>query len=181
VAVELDGEPWRTLPLEAVVRAGLSVGLTLDRARARTLCRELRRTGALSTATRALARMDRSAASLAAHLEARGVARSEREEALGVLERAGYVDDARFAALRAAQLAARGWGDAAIRFDLERRGVANGPVEAAVAALEPEERRAAAVVARRGATPAAARRLAARGFGEEAIEAALASVGSEPF
>src|SRR5436189_1674 len=35
VAVDLDGGPWRTLPAEPVVRAGLAVGLELDRERAR--------------------------------------------------------------------------------------------------------------------------------------------------
>jgi regulatory protein len=162
------------------VRAGLAVGVALDRPRARTLRRELRRAGALTAATRALARRERSAASLSAHLESRGVAPGERAEALGALERAGYVDDGRFAALRAAQLAARGYGDAAIRFDLERQGVARAPAEAALAALDPEERRAAAVVASRGATPSTARRLAARGFEEDTIESALGSAGAEP-
>jgi regulatory protein len=180
VQIELDGEPWRVLPLEPVVRAGLAVGVALDRTRARALRRELRRAGALTTATRALARRERSAASLSAHLESRGVAPRERAEALGVLERAGYVDDGRFAALRAAHLAARGYGDAAIRFDLERHGVAREPADAALATLDPEERRAAAVVARRGATLSTARRLAARGFGEDAIEAALGAAGPDP-
>jgi regulatory protein len=177
VRVELDGAPWRTLPLEPVVRAGLAVGLEIDRARARALRRELRRVGALTTATRALVRRERSAASLSAHLEARGVTPRERAEALDVLERAGYVDDARFAALRAATLAARGYGDRAIRFDLERQGVAAGEAEAALAALEPEADRAAALLARRGVSPTALRRLAARGFGENAIESALAAAG----
>jgi hypothetical protein len=31
VAVELDGRPWRVLPADAVVRAGLAVGRRLDR------------------------------------------------------------------------------------------------------------------------------------------------------
>ncbi|HVM69489.1 MAG TPA: hypothetical protein VM204_06605, partial [Gaiellaceae bacterium] len=54
VAVDLDGEPWRTLPLEAVVRAGLAAGRPLERAQARTLARELRRLDALRVATGAL-------------------------------------------------------------------------------------------------------------------------------
>src|SRR6266511_748438 len=43
VRVELDGQAWRVLPLEPVVRAGLAEGVELDRARLRTLARELRR------------------------------------------------------------------------------------------------------------------------------------------
>jgi hypothetical protein len=43
VEIHLDGEPWRLVPADAVVRAGLAVGRTLDRATARDLGRELRR------------------------------------------------------------------------------------------------------------------------------------------
>ena len=52
VAVELDGAYWRTLPLDAVLRAGLAVGTELDRPRARTVRRELRRAAALAAAAR---------------------------------------------------------------------------------------------------------------------------------
>ena len=45
----------------------------------------------------------------------------------------GYVDDGRFAADRAAALAGRGQGDAAIRFDLQGRGVDPEAIEAALA------------------------------------------------
>ena len=47
VEVELDGAPWRVVPAEAVVRAGLAPGRPLDRASARALGRELRRLQAL--------------------------------------------------------------------------------------------------------------------------------------
>ena len=62
-----------------------------------------------------------------------------RSDALDELERLGYLDDERTASLRAARLAERGYGDAYIRADLERRGLAS---EAALAALEPEAERA---------------------------------------
>ena len=48
IRVELDGVPWRLLPEEAVVRAGLSVGLELDRSRLVTLARERRRARSLA-------------------------------------------------------------------------------------------------------------------------------------
>jgi SOS response regulatory protein OraA/RecX len=174
VRIELDGEPWRTLPLEPVVRAGLAVGIELDRPRARTLGRELRRAGALRAAKRALARRDRSEAALAAHLAASGVAPTERRETVAALGRAGYVDDARFASSRAQTLAERGYGDTAIAFDLERQGVDLPVATEALAALEPEDRRAAVIVAREGATPRVARRLAARGFAAETLESVFA-------
>ena len=52
----LDGESWRTLPAEVVLRAGLDVGVELDRERARRLRRELKRHDAMSSAARALPR-----------------------------------------------------------------------------------------------------------------------------
>ena len=174
VAVELDGARWRTLPLEAVVRAGLASGSTLDRPRARVLARELRRLRALELATRALRARDRSALELESRLEARGIAPAERGRALETLSSAGLVDDTRFAAARARALAERGSGDALIRDDLERRGVAAEAIAAAVDALPPEAARAAAIVARRGSVPGTVRFLAARGFDEDAIEGAVA-------
>jgi regulatory protein len=173
VRVELDGAPWRTLPTAAVVAAGLAVGTALDRPRARTLRRELRKTAALAVGTAALARREHSAAELAAKLERRGIVRRDREQVLGALERAGYVDDARFAATRANSLAARGYGDDAIRVDLKRHRIPAAALEAALAALPGEDERAAELVRVLGRTPRAARRLVARGFAHDAIDAAL--------
>ena len=170
VDVELDGAPWRRVPADAVVRAGLTVGRTLDRETARALGRELRRSGALARATRALAFSDRSRRSLDDRLAAAGVGAEPRREALETLERAGLVDDARFAAGRAAALAERGHGDAAIRFDLERQGLGDERVAEALAGLEPERERALRLVERRGRGPKTARWLAGRGFEPDIVE-----------
>ena len=156
VDVELDGAPWRTLPADAVVRAELLVGRTLDRATARALARELRQTDALTRAARALRHRDLSRRALAERLPAWA-----REAALETLERSGYLDDGRTAARRAAALAGRGGGDEAIRFRLEQEGFDGEPLEAALGALEPEWQRAEAFRAR-GRTD---RWLAGRGFG----------------
>ena len=109
-------------------------------------------------ALRALRAADRSRAELDARLERQGVGADERAQTLDELERLGYVDDARTAALRAERLADRGYGDAYIRADLERRGL---PSEDAIAELEPEAERASRF-AERGA-----RWLARRGFALE--------------
>jgi SOS response regulatory protein OraA/RecX len=170
VRVELDGSPWRSLPAAAVVGARLAVGAELDRPRARKLRRELRRVEALTVATRALARHDHSTARLDAKLERRGVAPADREAALQALGRAGYLDDARFAGGRAETLASRGYGDEAIRFDLERAGIDADAVDAAVDALAPEAERAAAIVAGSDRSVKVARRLAAKGFAAETLE-----------
>jgi SOS response regulatory protein OraA/RecX len=120
-----------------------------------------------------LRRSDRSAQEVDERLERAGVDEAQRAEALDTLVRLGYVDDARLAVRRAETLAERGFGDAAIRHDLARRGISSDEIAAALAALAPERERATARMARDGATPRMARRLAAKGFSAEAIDAAL--------
>lgn len=132
------------------------------------------RADAVETALRALRARDRTAAELDARLRERGIDEDERRGALETLERAGYVDDERFAHGRAAALAARGSGDALIRDDLERRGVAAELVDEALSGLEPERERAACVVARRGGGAKTGRYLAARGFDAEVVREAVA-------
>src|SRR5205085_2089675 len=80
------------------------------------------------------------------------------------LRRQGALDDERFAQGRAAALAERGLGDAAIRFRLEREGVEPESIEPSLAAIQPERDRALRLAARRGATARTTRWLAARGF-----------------
>jgi regulatory protein len=173
VEVELDGAPWRVVPADTVVRAGLHVGRQLDRETARTLGRELRRSRALDVATRALRHRDHSRRSLEERLARRDVRPDAGEAALAALERAGLVDDARVASTRAVALAERGYGDAAIRFDLERQGLADEVVSRAVAELVPERDRARHLVERRGADPRTARWLAGRGFDAASVEDAI--------
>jgi SOS response regulatory protein OraA/RecX len=172
VAVEVDGAPWRTLPAQAVLNARLRVGAALDRPTLRLLRRELRRAEALAVATRILATSDQSALALRKRLERRGIEPRVRQETVQVLERSGLVDDRRTAAARAQALAARGYGDAAIAADLERRGFDRASAAAALAALEPESERAAEIAAHRGTSPKTAHFLASKGFSDEAVEAA---------
>ena len=89
------------------------------------------------------------------------------------MTRAGLVDDARLARTRAEALAERGYGDAAIRHRLAQEGLPEELVTGAVAGLAGEAERAARLVERRGTGIRTARYLAGRGFGEEAVEAAL--------
>jgi SOS response regulatory protein OraA/RecX len=160
VAVELDGAPWRTIPVDVVVRAGLAEGRALERADLRLLRRELRRAEAIRLSER---------------LERAAVAPGVLEESIGVLARAGLVDDARFAHNRAEGLAGRGYGDEAIRHDLEQQGVRGDLVAQALERLEPERDRAGRIAARRGRGAKTARYLASKGFGQEALEAAEAA------
>ncbi len=171
VAVELDGRRWRVLPVEVVVRAGLAVGVPLERPIARRLARELRRARALAQASRSLAAASRSRRALDERLARAGHPARAREDALAALERAGLLDDAELARSRAEALARRGYGDAAIRADLERRLISAEVAAAALAGLLPEPERAQQVVAAaRAPAPAVLRRLARRGFSADTIE-----------
>lgn len=170
VEVELDGVPWRLVPAEAVVRSGLSVGRALDREAARTLGRELRRAEALGIALRALRHRDLSRSRLEERLSRRGARAEAKTDALEALERAGLVDDGRVASSRAEALAARGYGDAAIRFALEGEGLAAELVAEALAGLEPEAVRAGKLLDHRGRGPASVRWLASRGFDAGTLE-----------
>lgn len=176
VAVELDGAPWRVLPVEAVLAAGLDDGVTLDRPRARRLGQELRRLEARDTALRALRFRDHTAETLRRGLDARGVPVRSRDAAIKTMLRTGLVDDARFAAARASALAGRGAGDLRIRHDLESRGVGAELVEAALARLEPERERAARLFQRHGRSRRTLRRLVANGFADDVVEDLVAEL-----
>lgn len=174
VVVDVDGARWRVLPEEAVVRCRLAIGVELDRPRLRALRTELRRAEALATAVRALGAREHSSASLDDRLERRGIAATERRRAIATLERAGLVDDDRFAHGRAAALAGRGGGDLLIGADLEAHGIPPDLVAAALGALEPEAVRAARLFAARGGGARAARYLTAKGFSECVVETLVA-------
>ena len=170
VAVELDGRPWRVLPVDAIVRVGLTVGRPLDRPTARELAREVRRARALAGAARTLATSGRSRGELEQRLAQAGHARAAREEALATLDRAGLVDDARLGHARAELMARRGYGDAAIRADLRKRLISAEAAADAVAALEPEVERARRLVAAAPPSVKTLRRLANRGFSRDTLE-----------
>ncbi len=130
----------------------------------------------LEVATRALARRDCSERELRERLARAGIEAAQAEEALAALRESGLVDDSRFAAQRAAFLADRGRGDAAIRFELERQGVSTELIEDAVAALEPERERAERIVTSRGPGEKTARLLTQRGFDSELVALAFEDV-----
>ena len=174
VSIELDGTPWRTVPTEAAVTAGLAPGVELDRQRVVALRREIRRLESLDTALRALRSRNRSRAEIDVRLEGRGVRPRERAATLETLVRTGLVDDERFAVERGAALAARGAGDALVEADLERLGLDRDVIRNALARLDPEVDRAAALVRRRGAGPTTAAYLSRKGFSVDTVESVIA-------
>ena len=70
-------------------------------------------------------------------------------------------------------LAGRGYGDEAIRHDLAGHGSGPRRSRQALAALEAEAARAVELVERLGRTRKVAAQLARKGFGQDALEAAL--------
>jgi regulatory protein len=136
----------------------------------------------IDLAARALRHRDRSRSQIDERLARAGVEEDRRSDALDALERIGYVDDSRFAAQRAESHAGREYGDEAILAFLAADGLTPEVAAEALEALRPEAERAAAIVARIGASPKTAARLARKGFGEDAVEAAaggFATDGSE--
>jgi SOS response regulatory protein OraA/RecX len=89
------------------------------------------------------------------------------------------VDDTRVARDRANRLAGRGLGDAAIRFDLDRRGVPGDVIEEALASLECERARASRLARSLGGGQRAARALARKGFEPDAIANAVEVVADD--
>jgi len=178
VSVALDGSPWRTFPVAAIVEARLGVGLELDRDRARTLARALRRQRAEQVAVRALARREQTRVSLDARLARAGVPDADRRQVVERAGDAGLVDDVRFARRRAQQLADRGAGNLLILDDLARQGVPEKVARETAAALAPEGERAARIVKARGASAKTLRYLVSRGFSEDALDVLIAEVES---
>lgn len=176
VVADLDGARWRTLPVAAVVEAGLAVGVELDRERARVLGRALRRHRAERVALRSLSRREQSHATLDARLERAGVRAVERRDVLESASRAGLLDDARFAASRAEALAERGAGDLLVLDDLARHGVDTETAQHALSLLEPESVRLARIVAGRGRSARTLRYLASRGFAPESLDDLIAEL-----
>lgn len=179
VEVDLDGRPWRVVPTEAVFATRLSVGRAVDRTTARALGREVRRLKAQTQALRALRARDHTVASLERRLTDKGATPGVRRETLEAVQRAGLVDDHRFACDRSRLLATRGAGDHLIADDLERHGVPDEDIRAALEDLEPESNRAARIIDRRGRTPKTARHLAAKGFSEETLETLVADLAAD--
>ena len=173
VELELDGEAWRTVPDDIVVRCGLHTGLELDRPRLREIRRELRRAEALVAAARVLAHRDVSTRRLGDRLASARIPRATAAGTLDRLAELGVLDDRRLAGRRASTLAAGGWGDAAILVHLEREGIGERERTGAVVELTAEAERARALAAREPNTRRAAAFLARRGFSQESIEDAL--------
>ena len=134
---------------------------------------------AFDTGIKALARKELSRAELSARLARAGYDRDDAQLAVDRLTEAGYQSDERAAAERARALAARRYGDLAIRADLRRRGIAVDEIELAMADITPEAARADALSRRTTDVNKLAHTLRRKGYSEDTVEAALQSPGRQ--
>lgn len=134
---------------------------------------------AFDAGIKALARKELSRAELSVRLARAGFDREDIELAVDRLVEDGYQSDERTAAERARALAARRYGDLAIRADLRRCGIADDEVEAAMADVAPEAARANALSQGKGDVVKLAQTLRRKGYTEDTVEAALQSLGRQ--
>jgi regulatory protein len=173
--VHLYGEDVLNLRLDVIVMAGLVVGLELEPERRRELEAEDQRLGAVEAALKLLAMGPRSERDLRERLERRRGYRAEAvDHAIGRMRELGYLNDATFARYYVEARQASPRSKRALSFELLRKGVAKGHVEAALeghsdaeAAYEAAQRRLRAL--READRQTFERRLgnflASRGFG----------------
>lgn len=126
-----------------------------------------------------------SAKELRQRLALKGYPPQDIEDCMAFLEGAGLQDDARYAQVRA-RSKSRTLGNRRIRQDLKTKGIADDAAAEALTALEDESSRAVAAAARFEGKPwslelkaKAWRFLMARGFGSDAIKAAIAQLQSQ--
>jgi regulatory protein len=134
---------------------------------------------AFAALVEALARRDLTRTELEQRLDRAGFDSDACAQAIARAAGAGYLDDARVAVERARRLADRNASDAAIRAELERRGVEEEAVVTALAALVPETERAERLARRLGDGPRAARALSRKGYPDDVVERAVRSVVAE--
>jgi SOS response regulatory protein OraA/RecX len=118
----------------------------------------------------ALARRDLTVSELEQRLLGAGFDADACADALSRAAEAGYLDDTRVAVERARVLAGRDASDAAIRAELERRGVSEHVIAGALGDVTPESERAEHLAARLGGGVRAARALARKGYPDDLVE-----------
>jgi len=130
--VEVDRGRFASLPADAVVALGLTVGTELSGPLHARLQELADIEAAYRAASRALAARGRARGDLRRRLAQKQHPPQAVEQALARLEERGLLDDGRFAVDYAARRATKGRGPARIVADLLAQGVARGLAETAV-------------------------------------------------
>lgn len=168
----LDGEAWRTVPVEVVRELGIGQGDLLDPADLVESVARLTPRFARERAYRLLAYRERSVDEIVQRLLEDGYDETLVHATVDDLVRAGLIDDERYARIIVRQLiAARGFGRQRALRELSRRGVDADLASSLLEEFAPEEgeadraRAAAASLARPGDSVARlASRLVRRGY-----------------
>lgn len=156
-AVEIDGEPWREIDTEVVLKAGLSAGMPMDDAALDALALDDETVRARRAAARLLQTRPRAVSELRALLGRREFSPQAVDRVVAHFSETGDLDDARFARVFARhEFKMRATGPLKVRHKLRKLGVGEDLIDHALAE-EPE------------ASPQAQRR-AARRFVERRIE-----------
>lgn len=195
-ALQLDGEPWLTLPRQLAGELELREGRALGASQVVATEREVAFRAALDAALRALAVRQRSRGELERRLRAGGHGDDAIEAALARCEGSGYLDDRSYAAAFVRdRIRLRPRGLSRLRAELRRRGVSEEDAAAGIAeALDEEGTTEAQLLERaarrrwrtlRGLEPEVAkRRLAAylmrRGFPPPAVWEAVRRLAGRP-
>lgn len=130
--VEVDRGRFASLPADAIVALGLTVGAELSDPMLARLQELADIEAAYRAASRALAARGRARGDLRRRLVQKQHPPRAVEQALIRLEERGLLDDGRFAVHYAARRAAKGKGPSRIVADLLAQGVARGVAESAV-------------------------------------------------
>jgi regulatory protein len=184
----LDGEAWRTVPVEVVRELGIGQGDLLDPAELVESEARLAPRFARERAYRLLAYRERSAEEIAQRLAEDGYDEALVRATVDDLVRSGLVDDERYARMIVRQLvAARGFGRQRALRELSRRGVHADLASALLEEFAPEEgeadrarTRAAGLVRPGDSVARLASRLVRRGYSTAAaLRAAQEQLAAE--
>ena len=133
VLLELDGEPWGSLPDSVVLSNSLREGRDLDEVELEALGTDAARAEALASALHCLAYRPRSRTELLRHLRRKGHAEEPAGAAIRRCEELGYIDDRAFArSFVRDRIRLRPAGRRRLRSELGARGVGVEDAEAAI-------------------------------------------------
>lgn len=188
VVIHLDGEAVRTSSRQVVARVGLTEGATYDLAELEERLAAAEPEAAWARALASVARAETTQAKLRDKLLADGYPGHVAQAVVGALVARGYVDDTRYALIKARSLLkAGGRGRRGVEAVLTRSGISEETLATVLDETFPAEaelERAAQAADRlrssaRGSPERLARKLLSRGFEPEtAWTAAKASIGA---
>jgi regulatory protein len=127
------------LPVDELRALGVRAGVELDGEGEERLLLAVERGKAYDAAVRLLAVRGRSTQEIVTRLRQKGTRKDAVAHAVGQLEAAGLLDDARFAREYARMYAERGHGPARILAELSRKGVERRVAERVVAEVEGDD------------------------------------------